>query len=152
MQVYLHVKDELIKVLNQLDHFGTGGQADAIYDKLVSAELDIKEREDDLDEFFDQLKSLAEWYRCYASSYNYLLLEIDRRKRSQEKQQALKRDLLKSFETAYNDELQERRSWSAQHGQYLPEALCPFINVRLSNNFKCKCLIFFLFCRMLLLF
>ncbi|KAG2208313.1 hypothetical protein INT47_006169 [Mucor saturninus] len=128
MQVYLHVKDELIKVLNQLEHFGTGGQADTMYDKLVTTELDIKEREDDLDEFFDQLKSLAEWYRCYASSYNFLLLEIDRRKRSQEKQEALKTDLLKSFETAYNDELQERRSWSAQHGQYLPEALCPFIN------------------------
>jgi hypothetical protein len=33
------------------------------------------------------------------------------------------------------DELQERRSWSAQHGQYLPEVLCPFINVSL----ECMC-------------
>lgn len=132
MQVYLHVKDELIKVLNQLEHFGTGGQADAICDKLLDSEAEIKLREEDLDQFFEQLASLAEWYQCYASSYNYLLLEIDRRKRAQEKQEQLKRELLKSFENAYNDELQERRSWSAQHGQYLPEVLCPFINVRAS--------------------
>ncbi|GAA5795164.1 hypothetical protein HPULCUR_000518 [Helicostylum pulchrum] len=125
MQVYLRVKDELIKVLNQLDQIGLG--ADAIYDKLLDFESEIKEREDNLDEFFEQLKSLVEWYRCYASSYNYLLLEIDRRKSAQEKQDQLKNELLKSFEAAYNDELQERRSWSAQHGQYLPEVLCPFI-------------------------
>ncbi|KAI9252700.1 autophagy-related protein 17 [Helicostylum pulchrum] len=125
MQVYLRVKDELIKVLNQLDQIGIG--ADAIYDKLLDFESEIKEREDNLDEFFEQLKSLVEWYRCYASSYNYLLLEIDRRKSAQEKQDQLKNELLKSFEAAYNDELQERRSWSAQHGQYLPEVLCPFI-------------------------
>lgn len=30
------------------------------------------------------------------------------------------------------DELQERRSWSAQHGQYLPEVLCTFINVMIT--------------------
>lgn len=128
MQVYLRVKEELTKVLNQLDQIGLG--ADAIYDKLLDSESEIKEREDNLDEFFEQLKSLAEWYRCYASSYNYLLLEIDRRKNAQEKQDQLKNELLKSFEAAYNDELQERRSWSAQHGQYLPEVLCPFIKVK----------------------
>ncbi|KAG2228815.1 hypothetical protein INT48_006019, partial [Thamnidium elegans] len=125
MQVYLHAKEELAKVLNQLDQIGLS--VEAIYDKLLYFESEIKERENNLDEFFEQLKSLVEWYRCYASSYNYLLLEIDRRKNAQEKQDQLRNELLKSFEAAYNDELQERRSWSAQHGQYLPEVLCPFI-------------------------
>ncbi|KAI9482981.1 MAG: autophagy-related protein 17 [Benjaminiella poitrasii] len=127
VQLYLKVKDNLIKLLNQLDLFGEG-QADLILEKLVDAENEIEERDLNLEEYFKQLSSLAEWYRCYASSYNYLLLEVERRKRAQEKQESIKRELLKKFEEAYNDELQERRSWAVQHGQYLPEVLCPFIN------------------------
>ncbi|KAF1797554.1 autophagy-related protein 17 [Mucor lusitanicus] len=128
MQVYLHVRDELIKILNQLEYFGTGGQADGILEKMQDTEVEIKEREYNLDEFFKQLAYLAQWYRCYASSYNYLLLEIERRRKSEERQEALRREMVKKIEDAYNDELQERRSWSAQHGQYLPEVLCTFIN------------------------
>ncbi|KAG1077033.1 hypothetical protein G6F42_025117 [Rhizopus arrhizus] len=82
---------------------------------MQDAEVEIKEREYNLDEFFKQLAYLAQWYRCYASSYNYLLLEIERRRKSEERQEALRREI-------------ERRSWSAQHGQYLPEVLCTFIN------------------------
>jgi hypothetical protein len=101
MHIYIQVKDDFIKILNQLDYFGTG-QADYILERVMDAELDIKEREFRLDDFFKQLSSLAEWYTCYASSYNYLLLEIERRKKAQQKQEALKRDLLKTFEEAYH--------------------------------------------------
>ncbi|ORE22736.1 autophagy- protein 17 [Rhizopus azygosporus] len=128
MQVYLKIQDRLVKVLYELEYFGTSGQADIICEKIVDAELEIKDRERNLDEFFQQLSSLAEWYRFYASSYNYLLLEIERRRKAQEKQEILRKEMMKALEEAYNDELQERRSWSAQHGQYLPEVLCPFIN------------------------
>ncbi|ORE09366.1 hypothetical protein BCV72DRAFT_302785 [Rhizopus microsporus var. microsporus] len=128
MQVYLKIQDRLVKVLYELEYFGTSGQADIICEKIVDAELEIKDRECNLDEFFQQLSSLAEWYRFYASSYNYLLLEIERRRKAQEKQEILRKEMTKALEEAYNDELQERRSWSAQHGQYLPEVLCPFIN------------------------
>ncbi|PHZ14518.1 uncharacterized protein RHIMIDRAFT_249475 [Rhizopus microsporus ATCC 52813] len=127
-QVYLKIQDRLVKVLYELEYFGTSGQADIICEKIVDAELEIKDRECNLDEFFQQLSSLAEWYRFYASSYNYLLLEIERRRKAQEKQEILRKEMTKALEEAYNDELQERRSWSAQHGQYLPEVLCPFIN------------------------
>ncbi|KAI8365892.1 autophagy-related protein 17 [Choanephora cucurbitarum] len=128
MQIYLQVKDDMLKILNQLESFSAGGQADTILEKLTDADVEIKERELNLDDFFKQLSALAEWYRCYASSYNYLLLEIERRRKAEERQEAHRKELMKSFEDAYNDELQERRSWSAQHGQYLPEVLCPFIN------------------------
>ncbi|CEP10021.1 hypothetical protein [Parasitella parasitica] len=128
MQIYLHVRDELIKILNQLEDFGIGGQADGILEKMQDAEVEVKQRECNLDLFFEQLANLAKWYRCYASSYNYLLLEIERRRQSQEKQEVLRQEIVKKLDDAYNDELQERRSWSAQHGQYLPEVLCTFIN------------------------
>jgi hypothetical protein len=101
MQVYIQVKDDFIKILDQLDHFGAT-QADLILERVMDTELEIQEREFHLDDFFKQLSSLAEWYTCYASSYNYLLLEIERRKKAQEKQEALKRDLLKKFEDAYH--------------------------------------------------
>ncbi|KAI8068132.1 autophagy-related protein 17 [Gilbertella persicaria] len=127
MEVYLQVKTELLKITHQLETFSTG-QADIILEKLADTDMEIKERELNLDEFFKQLSALAEWYQCYASSYNYLLLEIERRKKAEERQEAQRRELTKAFEDAYHDELQERRSWSAQHGQYLPEVLCPFIN------------------------
>ncbi|KAI8636260.1 autophagy-related protein 17 [Parasitella parasitica] len=128
MQAYLHVRDELIKILNQLEDFGSRGQADGILEKMQDTEVEIKERECNLDVFFEQLANLAKWYRCYASSYNYLLLEIERRRKSQERQETLRQEIVKKLDDAYNDELQERRSWSAQHGQYLPEVLCTFIN------------------------
>lgn len=101
MRIYIQVKDDFINILDQLDHFGNR-QADHILEHVMEAELETKEREFHLDDFFKQLSSLAEWYNCYASSYNYLLLEIERRKKAQEKQEALKRDLLKTFENAYH--------------------------------------------------
>ncbi|KAG0188568.1 autophagy protein 17 [Apophysomyces sp. BC1034] len=128
MQVYSSVKEELIKVLTQLEQFGApGGQAEAICDKVVNAEAELKEHEYNLDNFFKQLASLAEWYRSYASSYNHLILEVERRRKIQEKQEKLQEELLESFEEAYNDERQERLKWFKEHGQYLPQALCPFI-------------------------
>lgn len=136
MQLYLNVRDEFIKILSQFEQFGSGGQLDGILEKITASEEEIQEREMNLEDFFKQLSALAEWYKCYASSYNFLLLEIERRKKAQEKQEALRRDLLKTFEDAYNDELQERKSWSAQHGQYLPEVLCPFINASILRNDK----------------
>lgn len=102
MQVYLKIQDRLVKVLYELEYFGTSGQADIICEKIVDAELEIKDRECNLDEFFQQLSSLAEWYRFYASSYNYLLLEIERRRKAQEKQEILRKEMMKVLEEAYN--------------------------------------------------
>lgn len=128
MQIYQNVKEELIKVLNQLELFGSGGQADSMLDKLLDSEAEIHDREEELEGYFAQLLRLVDWYQCYSSSYNFLILEIDRRRKAQEKQEAYKQELMKNFENLLMDEIQEQRSWAAQHGQYLPEVLCPFIN------------------------
>ncbi|KAG0744986.1 hypothetical protein G6F62_003714 [Rhizopus arrhizus] len=122
------IGQEQMKVLDELEYFGTSGQADVICEKIMDAEVAMKNKECSLDDFFQQLSSLAERYRFYASSYSYLLLEIERRKKAQIKLMNLRKEMIKVFEEAYDDELQERKSWSAQHGEYLPEVLCPFIN------------------------
>ncbi|KAI8877324.1 hypothetical protein K501DRAFT_288447 [Backusella circina FSU 941] len=126
MNIYRKIQQELIQLLSQLEQFGSG-QADTICDRIVAAEAEIKQHEGNLDSFFKELSNLAEWYRLYASSYNHLLLEIERRRYAQEKQARLQRELTKSFQDSYEDELQERHAWFTQHGQYLPEDLCPFI-------------------------
>ncbi|ORY91897.1 autophagy-related protein 17 [Syncephalastrum racemosum] len=128
VQVYASVQDDLIKVLDHLDHFGSpNGQADIICEKIISAEAEMKEHETSLTNLFKELSALKDWYRVYAASYNHLILEIERRKKTTEKQERLYQELVQSFEDTYNDELQERRRWFAQHGEYLPEDLCQFM-------------------------
>lgn len=128
LDAYLKVQQDQLKVLDELDFFGTSGKADAICEKVMDAELAMKDKEISLNEFFQQLSSLATRYKFYSSSYSYLLLEIERRRKAELKLMSLRKDMLKVFEEAYGDELEERKSWSAQHGEYLPEVLCPFIN------------------------
>lgn len=148
MDAYLKVQQDQLKVLDELDFFGTSGKADAICEKVMDAELAMKDKEISLNEFFQQLSSLATRYKFYSSSYSYLLLEIERRRKAELKLMSLRKDMLKVFEEAYGgkiffvmysilillDELEERKSWSAQHGEYLPEVLCPFINVCLYQS------------------
>ncbi|KAL1933741.1 hypothetical protein VTP01DRAFT_7831 [Rhizomucor pusillus] len=128
MQVFNSIQDELFKVLLQLDFFSApGGQADAICEKITSAEAEMKEREARLNSYCKELRSLAEWYNAYASSYSHLILEIERRRKSKEKRDKLYEELVTSLENAYNDEYQERHSWFTQHGAYLPEDMCRFM-------------------------
>lgn len=108
MQIYLKVQQEQMKVLDELEYFGTSGQADVICEKIMDAEVAMKNKECSLDDFFQQLSSLAERYRFYASSYSYLLLEIERRKKAQIKLMNLRKEMIKVFEEAYDG----RFAWS----------------------------------------
>ncbi|KAI9270760.1 hypothetical protein BDA99DRAFT_434070 [Phascolomyces articulosus] len=125
---YSSVQEELLKVLLQLEKFSTpGGQADTISEKMITAESEMKSHEQNLGAFFKELQSLADWYKEYTASYSHLVLEIERRRKAMEKQDDLYHELIKSFEESYNDELQERNRWFAQHGEYLPADLCQFM-------------------------
>ncbi|KAI9323451.1 autophagy protein Apg17-domain-containing protein [Dichotomocladium elegans] len=130
MRIYSSVQEELLKLLSELETFSTpGGQADMICDKMVNAEAEMKTHEQKLAAYFKELTALRDSYREYATSYSYLILEIQRRKKAVEKQEELMQELSKSFEDGYNDEVLERRRWFAQHGDYIPESLCRFMMV-----------------------
>ncbi|KAI8388564.1 autophagy-related protein 17 [Radiomyces spectabilis] len=119
---------ESMEIVDSLEQFGSaGGQADMICERMMTAEADMKERDYNLENYFKQLSSLAEWYRLYAASYGHLILEIERRRKVSEKQEKMRREILKLFEDTYEDELQERHRWFREHGEYLPQDLCPFI-------------------------
>ncbi|KAI9031713.1 autophagy-related protein 17 [Phycomyces nitens] len=128
MKVYLSVQSELIRVLTELELFGSPrGVMDTVYEKVQSAETEMNESKQNLDALFKQLMDLAERYRLYLESYNHLVLEVERRRRVVEQQERQQKELIRAAQENYNNELEERRAWFNQHGQYLPDALCPFI-------------------------
>lgn len=130
MQIYSTIQNELLKVLEHLDQFSApGGMADIISEKMNSSESEMKQHQDNLDHYFEQLTSLTEWYQQFTFSYHHLIVEVERRRQVQEKQEKLKRELIKSMEDSYQDELQNRQQWITEHGHYLPQDLCAFIFV-----------------------
>lgn len=121
MQIYLTVEQDLVKVLDKLEDLGApGAQVDTICEKIITIEVltiiisgiihasidintqsELRTHEHNLGNYFKELSSLADWYRAYAASYSYLILEIERRKKASEKQEKLYKELRKSFENAY---------------------------------------------------
>lgn len=62
LQVYASIQDDLIKVLDHLDNFGSpSGQADTICEKIISAEAEMKEHETSLTNLFKELSALKDW-------------------------------------------------------------------------------------------
>ncbi|CAO3613178.1 unnamed protein product [Cunninghamella echinulata] len=128
MQIYSTIQNELLKVLEHLDQFSApGGMADIISEKMNSSESEMKQHQENLDHYFEQLTSLTEWYQQFTFSYHHLIVEVERRRQVQEKQEKLKRELIKTMEDSYQDELQKRQKWITEHGHYLPQDLCAFI-------------------------
>ncbi|CAO3636028.1 unnamed protein product [Cunninghamella blakesleeana] len=128
MQIYSTIQKDLIKVLEHLDQFSApNGLADIISEKVNTSESEMKQHQDNLDHYFEQLTSLTEWYRQFTYSYHHLIVEVERRLQIQEKQEKLKKELIKSLDDSYQDELQKRQRWITEHGQYLPQDLCAFI-------------------------
>ncbi|KAI8340476.1 autophagy-related protein 17 [Chlamydoabsidia padenii] len=128
MQIYTTVQEELLKVLDQLDQFSVpGGLADHISEKVIQVETEMKEHETKLDHHFEQLISLTEWYRQFTYSYHHLIVEVERRRKVAEDQEALRVKLMETLESDYQAEVHERQQWVTNHGHYLPQDLCAFI-------------------------
>ncbi|SAM08210.1 hypothetical protein [Absidia glauca] len=128
MQIYTTVQEELLKVLDQLEQFSVpSGLADHISDKVIQVEAKMKEHEANLDHHFEQLVSLTEWYRQFTYSYHHLIVEVERRRKVADDQEALRVKLMDTLESDYQDEVHERQKWVAEHGHYLPQDLCAFI-------------------------
>ncbi|KAG2181739.1 hypothetical protein INT44_008554 [Umbelopsis vinacea] len=88
---------------------------------------ELQERKDVLNNYFQNLWGLVDWYIEYAVSYDYLTLEITRRQRVQLKQAKMLDEYRRQFDDLYKEELEQRREWDSKHGAYLPTDLCPFM-------------------------
>ncbi|TDL25651.1 hypothetical protein BD410DRAFT_784690 [Rickenella mellea] len=70
------------------------------------------------------LETLHGTYTSYRSSYNGLLLEMERRRRYRDATELIVREMTKQLEGTREEELQAREEFYAAHGPHLPDDLC----------------------------
>ncbi|KAH8551302.1 autophagy-related protein 17 [Umbelopsis sp. PMI_123] len=125
---YNKIYDSMARLFSELERIGESkGPLDSIFDRLIRIEVELQERKDVLNNYFQNLWGLVDWYIEYAVSYDYLTLEITRRQRVQLKQAKLLEECRNQFDDFYQEELEQRRQWDSKHGAYLPTDLCPFM-------------------------
>ncbi|ORX43554.1 hypothetical protein DM01DRAFT_1198529 [Hesseltinella vesiculosa] len=131
LRVQQTVHGDLLNVLDQLETVNvTGGLAELIVDRLTHVEVETAEHETNMDLYFDQLMSLTEWYNQFIHSYHHLIVEVERRQQVAEDQAKWRQEIMRALEKSHQEEIQKRKDWVAEHGQFLPEDLCAFIFVQ----------------------
>lgn len=91
---------------------------------------------------FEEIGDLTTWYKLFQKSYNHMLLEIYRRQKEHERQQAIVDEFVKKMNQMYISniillicikltctvaESNERQKFYNEYGRYLPATLCPSI-------------------------
>ncbi|KIO18544.1 hypothetical protein M407DRAFT_31798 [Tulasnella calospora MUT 4182] len=112
-------------IVNQLDKL-----ADDMASKLQmqqQVETQSYEIHDMLDGHLGSFDQLAQTYIDYQMAYRRLLLEMDRRRRSREAMEELVHEMLDKLEQMREDEIVLREGFVLEHGQVLPDDLCPFV-------------------------
>ncbi|KAK9326432.1 autophagy-related protein 17 [Lipomyces orientalis] len=87
---------------------------------------------DDAAEYFsrrnsllDELDSLVEYFERFMHSYDALVLEVVRRKNTQNRMEKVVRDALDKLKFIYEEEMASRKSFHVKNGDYLPSDLWP---------------------------
>ncbi|ANB15223.1 protein kinase regulatory subunit ATG17 [Sugiyamaella lignohabitans] len=70
-----------------------------------------------------ELQSLVDYYGLFHSAYQALILEVLRRRKSQQRMKAMVSDMLKQVHNAHDDEVRARQGFVKQYGDYLPNDL-----------------------------
>ncbi|RUS25858.1 autophagy protein Apg17-domain-containing protein, partial [Jimgerdemannia flammicorona] len=76
--LYDKVYDGLVKLFLELDHFGVE-ELDGVMEGLKNVETEMEHHRSRVAKYFENLWNLVAWYEKFASAYDYLVLEIDRR-------------------------------------------------------------------------
>ncbi|KAG9047966.1 autophagy protein 17 [Tulasnella sp. UAMH 9824] len=112
-------------IVDQLDKL-----ADDMAEKLQmqqQVETQTYEIHETLDAHLGSFDQLAQTYIDYQMAYRRLLLEMDRRRRSREAMEELVHEMLDKLEQMREDEIVLRENFILEHGQVLPDDLCPFV-------------------------
>ncbi|CZS93092.1 probable Autophagy-related protein 17 [Rhynchosporium graminicola] len=75
-----------------------------------------------------ELESMRIFYENYFSSYDSLILEVYRRKQSDEKVKSIMRKAVEQVEKVYESDMREREGFRVDVGDYLPVDLWPGVN------------------------
>ncbi|KAG8895177.1 autophagy protein 17, partial [Tulasnella sp. 408] len=119
-------------IVDQLDKL-----ADDMAEKLQmqqQVETQTYEIHETLNAHLSSFDQLAQTYIDYQMAYRRLLLEMDRRRRSREAMEELVHEMLDKLEQMREawpvhsqDEIVLRENFILEHGQVLPDDLCPFV-------------------------
>ncbi|KAK0118463.1 autophagy protein 17 [Cadophora gregata] len=81
-----------------------------------------------IQEQLSELESMRVFYENYFSSYDSLILEVFRRKQTDEKVQSIMRKAAEQIEKVYDADMKEREGFRFDVGDYLPVDLWPGVN------------------------
>ncbi|KAK9240826.1 autophagy-related protein 17 [Lipomyces kononenkoae] len=73
----------------------------------------------------DELDSLVDYFERFIHSYDALVLEVVRRKNTQNRMEKVVRDALEKLKFIYDEEMACRKSFHVKNGDYLPSDLWP---------------------------
>ncbi|KAK9367385.1 autophagy-related protein 17 [Lipomyces kononenkoae] len=73
----------------------------------------------------DELDSLVDYFERFMHSYDALVLEVVRRKNTQNRMEKVVRDALEKLKFIYDEEMACRKSFHVKNGDYLPSDLWP---------------------------
>ncbi|EKD21307.1 kinase activator [Drepanopeziza brunnea f. sp. 'multigermtubi' MB_m1] len=81
-----------------------------------------------IQEQLNELESMRIFYENYFSSYDSLILEVHRRKQSEDKVKTIMRKAMEQIDKVYEADMKEREGFRIDVGDYLPVDLWPGVN------------------------
>jgi len=82
-----------------------------------------------IQEQLTELESMRLFYENYSASYDDLILEVSRRKGTQDKIKQIARKAMDQIEKVYEADIREREEFRIDSGEYLPADLWPGVHV-----------------------
>ncbi|CAG8504399.1 21800_t:CDS:10 [Rhizophagus irregularis] len=122
-QIYQVSYDEAGKLFTELEGFGT--KMESFVNTMKELEADFERSSTIVDRYLEELYNLNLWYEEFSKSYDYMIMEIDRRNRVREQHEKTAEEYLAKLEGLYIEEAQQREIFFQNQGRYLPIDLCP---------------------------
>ncbi|CAB4442302.1 unnamed protein product [Rhizophagus irregularis] len=122
-QIYQVSYDEAGKLFTELEGFGT--KMESFVNTMKELEAEFERSSTIVDRYLEELYNLNLWYEEFSKSYDYMIMEIDRRNRVREQHEKTAEEYLAKLEGLYIEEAQQREIFFQNQGRYLPIDLCP---------------------------
>ncbi|GBC05122.1 hypothetical protein RclHR1_06040013 [Rhizophagus clarus] len=115
--------DDAVKLFMELEGFGT--KMEGFVNTMKELEADFEKSSTVVDRYLEEIYNLNLWYEEFSRSYDYMIIEIDRRNRVRERHEKIAEELLAKLDGLYIEEAQQRETFFQNQGRYLPIDLCP---------------------------
>ncbi|CAN6625789.1 autophagy-related protein 17 [Trichomonascus vanleenenianus] len=113
---------EVVNYFKELDTF-TSNELREYLKTLDGHSKDQSEYATEIAKLVTEVNSLVDYYNLFYKSYHSMVLEIVRRSKAQAKMESLVQTMLNTINSAYNEEVEQRRTFLQEHGDFLPSDL-----------------------------